>query len=173
MVGRTRRGIGPTAEAGFTLLEVVLGLTTLMITVAVIGLGLQTGVSVSREIRDLEIIHAQAQAYMDCMLSQSFGSPSDNDPSGAMVDEIFDGDAETGDVTLHQLSRYPAGDQGWVFSLADFPVTGFWRVQVDQDLDDDGVVSGALESSQDILRLRVFFNELLILATEKATEATN
>lgn len=52
-------------EAGFTMVEIVLSLSTLLLAVVVVGLGLPTGFRVQREIRESEVVLAQGQAFLD------------------------------------------------------------------------------------------------------------
>jgi len=169
-----RHGLGPGGRdvRGTTLLEVVVGLTVVFVSVALVGLGLSTGNRVTRELREHELVQFQAQAFIDYLRAQPFGMTSDPHPNQIQLDEIFDNDAEPGNVTLQQLTRWPAQEGGWVFQLAGFAVDGDWRVQVDADIDDDGTVFGAVEASGKILRIRVFFNEALVLATNRATESS-
>ena len=54
--------------------------------------------------------------------------------------------------------------------MTDTPVDGEWMVSVDQDLDGDGLVSGDLESGGRLFRIRVFFDDRLILETNRAKE---
>ena len=160
-------------QGGFSLLEVVFSLSALSMSVVSVGLGVHQGMQVSREIRDMETVQAQAQAFLDVLLAQSFGNVADPTPDPEQLDEIFDNDLEGGDVTLQQLTNWPPQNEGWVFSLANFPVTGVWRVQVDTDFNDDGAIAGGLEGRDDVLRVKVFFDGRLILSTNTATEAAS
>ena len=65
--------LGARTDDGFTLVEVVFGLSVLLISLVGVGMGLNTGSNVAREIRELEIVQSQAQALVDSMLAQPFG----------------------------------------------------------------------------------------------------
>ena len=163
----------PQRERGFSLLEVVFSLTALSLSVVSVGLGVHRGMQVTREIRELETVQAQAQAFLDALLAQSFGDVTDPTPTEDQLDEIFDNDLDGGDVTLQQLTAWPPENEGWVFGLNGFPVAGTWRLQIDTDFNDDGVIAGGLEGRDDVLRVKVFFNGRLVLSTNTATEAAS
>lgn len=161
------------SNSGFTIVEVLLSTTILSVSVIVVGLGVQTGSVIVRETRDLEIVQAQAQRYMDIVVAQSFGDVTDDNPKLEQVDEILDDDADVGDITLMQLTRVPGAADGLKFTLENFPVEGEWRLAVDRDLNGDGEVAGELETGNKVLRIRVLFNDELVLETHKASEVTN
>jgi type II secretory pathway pseudopilin PulG len=159
-------------RGGFTLVELVLGMSILVISTLALGLSLQAGAMATRGMREEQVLLAQAETFVDRIVAQGFGHEYDPDPTASQVEEAFDGDADPGDVTLWQLARSPSADDGWKFRLTDFSVAGEWRIRLDQDLNGDGVVSGTLESSKDVFRVRVFFDDRLILETNRAKEVT-
>lgn len=159
-------------DGGFTLIEVVVAISVLLICTLALGLCLQAGAVVARELREEQVILAQAQSIVDRMLAQDFGQTFDADPTSAQLEEIFDSDPYGGTITLQQLSRWPQTDGGWKFELTSFPVDGEWNVSIDTDLDGNGVVEGELETGGRVLRISVFFNERLILRTNRAKEVT-
>lgn len=160
------------ARAGFTLIEIVVGLSVLVVATLALGLSLQAGAIAARELREGQVILGQAQTLVDRLLAVPFGLSTDPDPTSAQIAEVFDPDSEPGTVTLFQLSRSPPGDGGWKFSLADFPVPGEWRVLVDRDLNDNGIEDGELETSQRVFRISVFFENSLVLQTVRAREVS-
>jgi hypothetical protein len=162
----TRARGGASGDSGFTLIEITLSLSTLLVAVVMVALSLQTGFRVAREIRERELVHTQAQAYVDTILRQPFGAAADPMPSSGDVDELFDNDLDAGPVTLMQLRRQPS----WTFTLAQFTVPGEWRIEVNEDLDEDGVVSGSLETGLGALIVRVYFDDELILSTVKSND---
>lgn len=172
------------SDGGFSLLEVLFAMTFLTLAVVSVGMGVQSAALTTREIQEQLAIQNRAQGFVDGILAAPWGGPADEDPTAGLVSEVFDDDVEIGAVTLHQLSRWPAGDDGWRFTLASFPVTGEWRVQVDNDANDDGQVGAVVaegdplkplydaETEQRVFRIRVFFNERLVLATNRAMEVS-
>ena len=176
--------IGSKPDEGFTLLEVLFALTLLTLMLITVGMGIHSAAVVAQEIQRDLMVQTRAQAFVDSALAVSFGNITNLDPTAEQLNEMFDEDPVLGDITLHQLSRWPTADEGWRFSLAKFPVDGEWRVQVSHDLNDDGVIAGqvestldavalrALEESKQVFRIRVFFNDKLILATNRSAEVS-
>ena len=166
--GKTRAAV----EGGFTLIEVVVAISVLLICTLSLGLCLQAGAVVARELREEQVLLAQAQSIVDRIMAQDFGQTFDADPTVAQLEEIFDPDPYGGTITIQQLSRWPPVDGGWKFELGSFPVDGEWNVSIDTDLDGSGVVDGDLETGGRVFRISVFFNERLILRTNRAKEVT-
>jgi Tfp pilus assembly protein PilV len=158
----------PSRRSAFTLAELVVALAVLFLGVIAVAVALHSGVRSSQESQARQAILSRARAFLDRLLAQSFGEASDADPTAAQLDELFDGDEAGGDVTLCQLNRWPREDGGWRFTLADSPARGEWRARVDNDLDGDGRVGGALEESRRIWRVQVFYGGELLLESMKA-----
>jgi len=159
-------------SSGFTLVEVVLGISVLLICTLALGFSLQAGAVAARQLQEEQVILAQSQTYVDRIVAQEFGQSYDPDPTAAQIEEVFDSDSDPGSASIHQLSRWPAGDSGWKFTLGDFLVEGEWRILVDQDLNGDGTISGDLETGSRVFRICVFFNDRLILQTHRSKEIT-
>ena len=102
-------------QQGFTLVEVMLGVSVLLTCTLALGLSLQAGAFAARQLREEQILLARAQTLVDRMVAQEFGHTYDSDPVAAQLEEILDNDAVPGDITLHQLSRWPEVDGGWKF----------------------------------------------------------
>lgn len=160
-------------QGGFSLLELTIALTGVLVTIVPVGLALQSGFNASRDTRELEILHAASQAHMDTLLGQGFGSSGDPPPSPPQLTQLFGGNDDPGNITLSQLTHYPPEDDGWVFTQAGLGIPGAWRVKVSQDLDDDGAVAGQLETLGKLLNIRIFFDNRLILSTNIASEVKN
>ncbi len=162
---RARRG-------GFSLIELMMAIGILLVSSLAVGFALHAGMRTTREIREEQVLQATAQTFIDRIVRQNYGQTYDPDPTGSQVSAIFDAGSPPGDITVQQLTRWPAGDGGWKFTLANYPVVGEWRVVVGQDLDGNGAVSGTLEEGQRVLAIRVFFEGALILETSRAKEVT-
>ena len=163
---RTRRG-----DQGLTLFEVMASLSLLTLTAVTVGAGLQTGSATAREVEENVLIQSQAQNWLSLIRTLQVGDPSDPDPSASQINDLFDGDTLPGTITLHQCTRWPSFDQGWVFTMGSFVPQGSWRVQVDYDANGDGLIGGtglttldAVENESRGLRVSVFFNERPILS---------
>jgi len=166
------KGLPGEASSGFTLVEVVLGLSILLCCTLALGLSLQAGAVAARGLREEQMLLARAQTFVDRISGQSFGNELEADPTASQIEEIFDGDSEAGNVSLNQLSRYPTIDGGWRFRLTDFPAPGEWKVCVDEDIDGNGFISGDLETGKRIFRVSVFFDDRLILRANRAKEVS-
>ncbi len=171
-------------EQGFSLLEVLVALTFLTLIFLASGLTVQSSSLVARQMEEDLLIQTQAQNYVDLCLLQPFGRETDDNPLPDLLVEVFDNDEEPGDITLHQLTRWPVSDDGWRFELTSFPVPGEWRVSVTSDLDGDGGTGtttatgndatslASVEASRGVFRISVFFNERPILTTNRAKEVS-
>ena len=157
-------------ETGFTLIELMIALFVFMIVLLGLGHAAHTSLRASNEVAVQQLAMNQAQSFTDRIYRLNFGETTDPNPTTDQLDELFDDDQDFGNVSLVQLSRYPTTEDGWKFSLSDFPTTGEWMIQVDQDLDDDGVVLGALEEDGNIFRVRIYFEDALYLSTNRAKE---
>ena len=168
-----------TRPTGATLLEAICALAVLAILITAVGGAVFEGIRVRERIREDVSLKIVAQQIIDSVVTQPFGDLSDPNPTTTQLNEIFDLDADPGTATLHQLSRWPTTAGGWEFQLAASPIPGLWRVQIDQDLDDDGTVATSttitspttssevaefLEVQQTLFRVRAFFDDNLILA---------
>jgi type II secretory pathway pseudopilin PulG len=160
-------------EDGISLIELVMALSFLLIVLVSVGLALHSGVQTTRELDEMNLVHAQAQTYVDRVIRQNFGAIYEADPTAEQVDQFFDPDSTPGTVTVNQLTRWPKGDGGWKFTLADFPVTGDWLVTVTADLDGDGsTTSSDLEKSNSVYSILVYFSGELVLQGCRAKEPT-
>lgn len=186
---------------GFTLLEVLMGMTFLTFTVVAVGLSVMTARAASRDIAERLMVQTQAQDYMDLLKAINFGDVSDPDPTSAQLDELFDNDDDPGTITLLQVAKYTGAQPGRVFQLTSFPVEGEWSIQIDNDLTDSdycdsshacrrsslvhdhglyggiptaavdlatnlptcGSALSALKSSNEVVRIRIYFNERVVL----------
>ena len=166
-IGRSVEG-----RSGFSLVELMLAISVLLVSVLAVGLALQAGMRTTREMREDQVLQATAQSFVNRIVHQNFGQTFDPDPTANQVEAVFDCRQAPGDITVQQLTRWPPADGGWRFTLAGFPVEGQWRVVVDQDLDGDGLVAGAIEEGKRILGIRIFFRDQLVLSTSRSKEVT-
>lgn len=165
-----RRMGPPAARGGFTIIEMVMALSFLLVSLVGVGLAIHAGVRTTRELRERQIVQTRAQMYVDRLVRLNFGESSDPEPTRAQLEELFDDDTDLGTVTLMSLTRYPRRDGGWTFERKGFPVPGSWTVQVTQDLDGDGAVGGDLEEDGLLVRITVSFDGEAILTTIRGKE---
>ena len=166
-----------------------MALSILAAALLALGLGLQSVSAVSREVQTDLVVQMKGQDLVDLMLVLPTGTPTDPDPTAEQLDEMFDGDDDPGTITLYQLSRAPLLSTGWEFSLTSFEIPGTWRVRADFDMNGDGLIGVAvpataefdesdqaaiaqMESDSKVFVLRVFFNDQLILMTNRQVEAS-
>jgi len=166
-----------------SLLEVVAAATILTLFLVTIGLALQSATQTARAIRRDYAVQLIAQQFVDQLSALDFGSADDPNPTVDQIAEFFDGDDDPGTITVHQLTRSPSGDDGWLVPLRD--LGGTLRFQADFDVNDDGAVGASsggessdleaiesLETSNAIVRIRVFFDDRPVLRTNRALEAS-
>ena len=152
-----------------------------------VGMSLFVSAQATGEMREDVLLEQRANQLLEVIRSRPFGMSTDSDPTTAALDEIFDFDADAGPITVHQLSRWPLSDDGWIFQLASSELPGTWRIKVDQDLDGDGSVNttpplsngppadsaeviARLEYSGSVFSVRVFYDGQAVLATNVAEE---
>ena len=176
------------SDGGFTLIEVTVALAIATVLALAVALGVQSSAAASTEARELVLVQSQANQLLGMITTQPMGTPGDPDPTTGELDEIFDLDADSGPITVQQLTRWPAGSDGWEFSTPNSTVAGTWRVKVDRDLDGDGAVHSTaplspgtppasaqevierLEYSGEVFRVRVFFDGRLVLAANRGED---
>lgn len=168
MTGRRTGG----GAAGFSLVEMVIAISFLLVSTVAVGLAMQAGMRTTRELSDAQAVQVTAQSFMDRILRQNFGQSSDPDPTGGQVQAVFDLTGSPGTITLNQLSRWPQAAGGWRFTLADFPVIGQWRVAVSADLDGDGKTTGPIENLNTVFAVRIYFQDQLVLMSSLSKEVS-
>ena len=89
----TRNKADPAREQGFTLIEVMLGVSVLLTCVLALGLSLQAGAFAVRQLREEQILLARAQTLVDRILAQEFGHTYDPAPVANQLEEVLDNDA--------------------------------------------------------------------------------
>ena len=159
--------IAAQGQDGMSLLEVTMALGLAILAL----LALHSTLSASVEGRKTTSDHEQARAMGRELLSRlqriQYGNSSHATPTAAQLDEFFDADAELGTLTLAQLVT-PPDQPGWTFAVAADGVLGTWRVRVTQDVDGNGVIDGARDGREDLLRLELLFNERLVFESFRA-----
>ena len=64
-----------------------------------------------------------------------------------------------------------AGEPGYQFTLTDFPYTGIWEIRVGTDLDLDGGEEDPWEGQNDLVRMDIYYQGVLMLSSMRTSEA--
>jgi hypothetical protein len=127
-----------------TLIEVMVTLGVLAISIGGFAMVVLSTQSTTSEMRDRDLVRAQAVKYMERLLRIPYGSQFDPTATAAQVQDFFDDNtvvAGTGLMTLKSLET-GVGQPGWRFVVEGFEVEGVWAVEVNSDLDGNGVFTG-------------------------------
>ena len=162
-----RRYIRSKCERGFTVLEVMIITSMMMTVLATVTVGLKAGHTAKEEMRRRDLLTVMSSDIMDRLFQVPFGNPGDEPPSPAELSELFDDDDFLGPVTLSGL-RVPAGMPGFTFELANFPYNGTWEVRVAADLNADGDEEDENEGRDDLFRVNILYDGVLILETMRS-----
>ena len=180
------------SRAGTSLIEALISLGVLVVTAGGLGAAVMSTQKATAEIRQRDMVRAQAMRYVERLLGVPFGTATDSAPSAAEVQDMFDDDGTVpAGVTLMSL-RTPADDEGWRFRVGGFEVPGAWAVEVNSDLDGngsrigirgtetpttgdgttagDGVTPAPMQSEgrPGLVRIEVFFNGVSVARTLRA-----
>ena len=149
-------------SAGFTVLEVMLVTSMMMTVLATVTVGIRAGNTANEELRRKSVLTAMSGDLMDRLFAINFGRDGDLPATPEQLNELFDDDDFLGDVTLSSL-RVAPGIEGVSFQFANFPYNGIWEVQVTADLNADGDEEDTREGRDDLFRLNIFYDDVLIL----------
>ena len=160
----------PNGEQGFTLIEVC----ALMVISVFLLYALHTSLQASIKSRSLadrtHRVSALASEYLSRLRAIPFGQGGDVDATALQMTELWDDDQDMGNTTLHAIT-VPADEQGFTFTTAtNDGMNGTWRIKVSDDLDGNGLVDEDRDGRNDILRVEIFFNDVLQRQTLIATE---
>lgn len=131
-------------EAGMTLVEVVISTGVLVISVGGLGLMVLSTQQATDEMAERDIVRAQAVKYMERMMRLPYGTSFDPAASAGQVQELFDDNNVVNggtNVSLMAL-RTPVNAPGWRFHIDGFEVDGTFEVEINADLDGNGVFQG-------------------------------
>lgn len=157
-------------DAGISLLEVIITMSILVVVFMGLGGGVVTGTKATHDLMEDQLVKSRAQIFINRVMSLPFGKSSDPMPNATQLSALFNIDADMPAVSLFSLSKPPENDDGWMFTLNDFPVDGAWMVAVSPDLNGDGEVSGTLEERGLLLRISISFDGLQVLSTVRGRE---
>ena len=190
-IGRNARR----SERGMTFVEVLVAVGVLAVSVGGFVMAVLSAHSASAASREREMVRGQAFKYMERLLAVPYGTQADSAASAAAVEELFDDDGVVtsgGGLSLMSL-RTPVNSDGWRFRIHGFEADGVFEVEVNSDLDGNGVGNGirgietpttgfgshvagdgvslvALNSENDpnLLRIEIFWNGEPVLRTYRA-----
>ena len=168
------------AEAGFSLIEVMITFSILAVATTALGLVELGNARRSQDLKERDISFARGQAFMERILRMPFGSPSQGTMSGSGLDTLFGTDKDVRTLGLTQLQQADSDADGVIddgpvrFKLEGVEDAGEWEVFVDSDLDGNGkietIVDGieTREGRSDILRIEIRRNGKTVLKTIRA-----
>ena len=168
------------AQAGFSLVEVVLTFSILAIATTALGLVELSNAQRSRDLKARDVAFSRAQAFMERLLRMPFGAPNPAAMGAAGYERLFGSDDDVRLLSLTQLERRDVDGDGVVdeppvrFTLKGVEDAGAWEVYVDRDLDGNGTVEPLLggtdtrEGRSDMLRIEFRHNGKTILRTLRA-----
>jgi len=152
---------------GFTVLEVMLVSSMMMAVLATVTVGIRAGHSANEELRRKAVLTAMSSDLMDRLFSINFGTTADPEPTPDQLNELFDDDDFLGDISLSSMRILP-GEEGYFFVFANFPYNGTWEVQVTADLNGDGDQDDEREGLDDLFRINLFYDGVLILESMRS-----
>jgi len=131
-------------EAGMTLIEVVISTGVLVISLGALGLMVLSTQSATDDMAERDIVRAQAVKYMERLMRLPYGTSFDPAASTGQVQELFDdNNVVNGGTNISLMSlRSPVNAPGWRFHIDGFEVDGTFEVEINSDLDGNGVFQG-------------------------------
>jgi prepilin-type N-terminal cleavage/methylation domain-containing protein len=157
-------------EGGFTLIEVMIALLVLATAFIVVGGALISGVRRTAEMKERNLVVAQAWKFAERLQRIPYGSEILTPATAEQLDDLFDDDGDLGNVTLYQVQT-PVGSEGLRFRLSGFEVEGDWEIQVNEDLNGDGDTDDHNEGTGCLTRIEILFRGQTVLRTFRARPA--
>jgi len=165
------------AQAGFTMIEVILTFAVLAVATTALGLTELSAARRQQELKARDIAFARGQAIMERVLRMPFGTPGASKLTNLQYDALFGTDADVRTMTLTQIQQRDTNGDGVVdtkpiqFKLEGVEDAGVWTVFVDSDLDGNGVIEPNIdgvetrEGRTDLLRIEILRNGKTVLRT--------
>jgi type II secretory pathway pseudopilin PulG len=180
-------------QAGMSLVEVVISMGIIVVSMGALGLMVLSTQRATDEMAHRDIVRAQAVKYMERLLRLPYGTTFDPAAAPGQVQELFDDNNVVSagtNVSLMSL-RTPVNAPGWRFHIDGFEVDGTFEVEINSDLDGNGVFQGIRgtetpsvpglvagdgstvvdllsEGSTNLLRIEVFWNGESMFKTFRA-----
>lgn len=164
--------INQTADAGFSLVELMGALSVIVIMVMSLQGTMFSSIKLRASNSDLETRQTQAYDYIQRLVKVPFGSATDPAPTPAQLTELFDDDQDLGTISLKQIET-PASSAGHTFTTSLDGVTTDWRIVVNNDFNSDRLTTGFREGRADLLQVEVFANDVMMLRTMRAASVPN
>lgn len=168
------------AQAGFTLIEVILTFSILAVATMALGLVEVSNARRQKFLKARDIAFARGQAIMERILRMPFGTPGAAGLSDIQYDALFGTDADVRTMSLTQIQQKDLDDDGTVdeqpirFKLEGVEDAGIWTVFVDSDLDGNGLIEPLVDAVEtregrtDLLRIEIRRNGRTVLRTIRA-----
>ena len=158
-------------QEGFTFIEVMVVAGMLAGVLGAVSLGIQACHRATNEMERKAAVTRVASDLMDRLFNIDFGNSGDAAPTGAQLTELFDDDADLGTASLTGMRLEPT-QEGYNFTLANFPYNGQWTVRVGADLNLDSDETDEWEGRDDLLRIDVFYAGSLVLSSMRTREVS-
>jgi hypothetical protein len=159
-------------EHGFTIVELTAALAFAVLMLLTLQTTLTSTVKTRERTNRHDAVQGQAYEYLQRLMVIPFGLTTDGAASALQLSELFDEDADLGNVTLQQV-RVDVGQTGHVFRTLRDDVTTDWRVLVSNDLDRDGLTTGPREGRPDLLQIEVWADNRLMFRSLRAADFVN
>lgn len=159
-------------QAGFTLIEIAVVMVFATLMVLTLQSSMLATVKTKQRTAVSDTVQTQAYELLQRLGAIPFGAAADLPATGAQLDELFDADADLGNVTLRQLIVAPTAP-GYTFTTRRDGVATTWRVHVSSDLNGDGAVSGFRENRPDLAAIAIFAGDRRVFHSVRAAEYVN
>ncbi len=131
-------------QKGVSLIDTIITMGVLVVSLGGMAMMVLTTQNSSTAMRDRDMVRAQGVKYIERLMAIPYGGAGDGTATVDAVRELFDDNtvvtAGTG-ISLMSL-RTPEDGPGWRFVLQGFEANGVFEIEVNSDLDGNGVGDG-------------------------------
>lgn len=176
-------------SSGTSLVDVVISMGVLVVTAGGLAVSVLSTQKSSAKMAQRDMIRTQALRYVERLLGVPYGVDAAAAATATEAADFFDDDASMpAGISLMAL-RTPLNGAGWRFGVSGFEAKGVWEVEVNNDLDGNGTLTGVRgtltpttggtetagdgsstvtmlsEGRTTLMRIEVFFNGVSVLKT--------
>lgn len=129
-------------ERGTGLVEVMVSIGAIVVSIGGLSMSVISTQKASSEMRNRDLVRAQALKFMERMIAMPYGGPGDTFNSSAFQNLMDDNPQTLGTgLTLMGCWTTPGGN-GREFHIDGFEAGGVWELEVNSDLDASGDANG-------------------------------
>ncbi len=155
---------------GSSLLEVLIAIALCSMMLVGSGAALLTSKQTALALSDLELIQRHAKNIIGRVSHQRFGSLGGPPPLKETVDNILGVNGPVSNLSLCQLHEaQPYGI--WTWQDPQLGLQGQWKLEVSNDLNNDGEIDDPIEQSMSVFRITISFDNRPILETIRTDES--